>query len=159
MREEEKESLALEAAVAEGRIREEAVVLKAAMDMVVGAGVDGDSDSDSVRLSDIRSAIWKWNGFDSSFYSLLLFRIGFGWPNINIHIFIYNAQWYAVNTRWTGLVWKWDWVCLLVYCCPRSLHPTHDPSISIKKVGFCFYCFFYYSFHYHYFVTCEWAFG
>lgn len=97
MREEEKESLALEAAVAEGRIREEAVVLKAAMDMVVGAGVDGDSDS--VRLSDIRSAIWKWNGFDSSFYSLLLFRIGFGWPNINIHIFIYNAQWYAVNTR------------------------------------------------------------
>lgn len=97
MREEAKESLALEAAVAEGRIREEAVVLKAAMDMVVGAGVDGDSDS--VRLSDIRSAIWKWNGFDSSFYSLLLFRIGFEWPNINIHIFIYNAQWYAVNTR------------------------------------------------------------
>lgn len=85
MREEEKESLALEAAVAEGRIREEAVVLIAAMDMVVGAGVDGDSDS--VRLSDILSAIWKWNGFDSSFYSLLLFRIGFGWPNINIFIY------------------------------------------------------------------------
>lgn len=83
MREEEKESLALEAAVAEGRIREEAVVLIAAMDMVVGVGVDGDS----VRLSESRSAIWKWNGFDSSFYSLLLFRIGFGWPNINIFIY------------------------------------------------------------------------
>lgn len=142
MREEEKESLALEAAVAEGRIREEAVVLIAAMDMVVGAGVDGDSDS--VRLSDIRSAIWKWNGFDSSFYSLLLFRIGFGWPNINIqyiYLFIMPNGMPYTHAR-TGLVWKWDWVCLLVYCCPHSLHPPHDPSISINKVGFCFYCFF-----------------
>lgn len=62
MREEEKESLALEAAaaaVAEGRMREEAAVLKAAM--VVGAGVDGDGDS--VRLnSDSRSAIWNGTG-------------------------------------------------------------------------------------------------
>lgn len=78
MREEEKESLALEAAaaaaVAEGRIREEAVVLKAAM--VVGAGVDGDS----VRLSDSRSAIWNGMGLIPLFILSFCFGLNLDGP-------------------------------------------------------------------------------
>lgn len=79
MREEEKESLALEAAaaaaaVAEGRIREEAVVLKAAM--VVGAGVDGDS----VRLSDSRSAIWNGTGLIPLFILSFCFGLNLDGP-------------------------------------------------------------------------------
>ena len=76
-REEEKESLALEAAaaaVAEGRIREEAVVLKAAM--VVGAGVDGDS----VRLSDSRSAIWNGTGLIPLFILSFCFGLNLDGP-------------------------------------------------------------------------------
>ena len=75
MREEEKESLALEAAaVAEGKIREEAVVLKAAM--VVGAGVDGDS----VRLSDSRSAIWNGMGLIPLFILSFCFGLNLDGP-------------------------------------------------------------------------------
>ena len=78
MREGEKESLALEAAaaaaVAEGRIREEAVVLKAAM--VVGAGVDGDS----VRLRDSRSAIWNGTGLIPLFILSFCFGLNLDGP-------------------------------------------------------------------------------
>ena len=79
MREEEKESLALEAAaVAEGKIREEAVVLKAAM--VVGAGVGGDGDGDSVRLSDSRSAIWNGMGLIPLFILSFCFGLNLDGP-------------------------------------------------------------------------------
>jgi len=81
LREEEKESLALEAAaaaaaVAEGKIREEAVVLKAAM--VVGAGVGGDGDS--VRPSDSRSAIWNGMGLIPLFILSFCFGLNLDGP-------------------------------------------------------------------------------